>query len=183
MSETNVTHLPRPKPDRTAAERKRRSRANKRKHRDIRVTVPGHGVTAPVTAPVCRVTALSRPLPLVAALALAAVSAVFSITGMTSIFVGAFWPVIGMGVALELGKLSAVAWLGRAGCAVHPARPPKTAVCSLIGVLMALNAIWAAPFALSNLPSARSLSSSVGRGHRVASLSGSFAVSGLTPGV
>jgi hypothetical protein len=36
----------------------------------------------------------------------------FSIYGMTSIFVGAFWPVIGMGVALEVGKLSAVAWLG-----------------------------------------------------------------------
>ena len=47
-----------------------------------------------------------------AALALATVSAGFSITGMTSIFVGSFLPVIGMGVALELGKLSTVAWLG-----------------------------------------------------------------------
>src|SRR5260370_33902655 len=49
---------------------------------------------------------------LTAALALATVSGGFSITGMTSIFVGAYWPVIGMGVALEVGKLSAVAWLG-----------------------------------------------------------------------
>src|SRR5258708_1620001 len=49
----------------------------------------------------------------IAALALATVSAGFSITGMTSIFVGSFWPVIGMGIALELGKLSARAWLGR----------------------------------------------------------------------
>jgi len=79
----------------------------------------------------------------VAALALATVSAGFSITGMTSIFVGSFWPVIGMGVALELGKLSAVAWLGRAGCAVHPARPLKTAVGVMIGVLMALSAVGA----------------------------------------
>ena len=38
--------------DRTATERKRRSRANKRKRRDIPVTMPGHGVTVPVTAPV-----------------------------------------------------------------------------------------------------------------------------------
>jgi hypothetical protein len=48
----------------------------------------------------------------VAALALATVSAGFSITGMTGVFVGATLPVIGMGVALELGKLSAVARLG-----------------------------------------------------------------------
>jgi hypothetical protein len=44
-------------------------------------------------------------LTFLAALALASVSAGFSIYGFTSIFVGAFWPVIGMGVALELGKL------------------------------------------------------------------------------
>jgi hypothetical protein len=49
-------------------------------------------------------------------------------------------------VAPELGKLSAVAWLGRAGCAVHPARPLKTAVRGLIGVLMALNAVGAYGF-------------------------------------
>jgi hypothetical protein len=49
-------------------------------------------------------------------------------------------------VALELGKLSAVAWLGRAGCAVHPARPLKTAIRGLIGVLMALNAVGAYGF-------------------------------------
>jgi hypothetical protein len=49
---------------------------------------------------------------LVAASSLAAVSGGFSIYGMTSIFTGALYPVIGMGAALELGKLSAVAWLG-----------------------------------------------------------------------
>jgi hypothetical protein len=47
---------------------------------------------------------------LIAALALATVSGGFSITSMTAIFVGAYWPVIGMGVAIEIGKLSAVAW-------------------------------------------------------------------------
>src|SRR6266436_8779514 len=76
-----------------------------------------------------------------AALALAAASAGFSITGMTSIFVGAFWPVIGMGIALEIGKLSAVAalptlrWGGLKG-----------ALIALIAVLMALNAIGAYGF-------------------------------------
>jgi hypothetical protein len=52
---------------------------------------------------------------LVAALALAAVSGSFSVVGLTSIFAGAFWPIIGMGVGFEGGKLAAVAWLGRHG--------------------------------------------------------------------
>jgi hypothetical protein len=38
---------------------------------------------------------------MVAALALAAVSAGFSITGMAAVFVGATLPVIGMGAALD----------------------------------------------------------------------------------
>jgi len=78
----------------------------------------------------------------VAALALAAVSAGFSITGMTSIFVGATVPVIGMGVALELGKLSAAAWLGRYGG--KPAL--RGALIVLVAVLMGLNAIGAYGF-------------------------------------
>ena len=45
------------------------------------------------------------------ALALACVSAAFSIDGLTAIFAGAFWPVITMGAALEAGKLVAAAWL------------------------------------------------------------------------
>jgi hypothetical protein len=42
-----------------------------------------------------------------AALALTSVSAAFSIDGLTAIFGGAFWPVIAMGMALEVGKLVA----------------------------------------------------------------------------
>jgi hypothetical protein len=79
-----------------------------------------------------------------AALALATVSAGFSITGLTSIFVGAFWPVVAMGCALELGKLSAVAWLGRyssgAGWRL------KGCLVALVAVLMGLNAIGAYGF-------------------------------------
>jgi hypothetical protein len=75
---------------------------------------------------------------LAAALALATVSAYFSITGLTSIFVGAFGSVIGMGIALEIGKLSAVAWLGhQRGTA---SRPLRAALAFLVTVLMVLNA-------------------------------------------
>jgi hypothetical protein len=80
----------------------------------------------------------------VSALALATVSAGFSITGMTSIFVGSFWPVIGMGIAFELGKLSAVAWLARYRH-MAPWRL-RTALVALVAVLMALNAIGAYGF-------------------------------------
>ena len=45
----------------------------------------------------------------IVALALASVSAAFSIDGLTAIFAGAFWPVITMGAVLEAGKLVAAA--------------------------------------------------------------------------
>jgi hypothetical protein len=64
--------------------------------------------TAPAPA------AVSRSAFLVA-LALAAVSGSFAIYGLTSIFSGAFLPVIAMGTALEAGKLAAVSWLGQSG--------------------------------------------------------------------
>jgi hypothetical protein len=81
---------------------------------------------------------------LTAALGLAIVSGGFSITGMTSIFVGAYLPVIGMGMALEVGKLAAVAWLGhQRGMASWRLR---AALAVLVAVLMGLNAIGAYGF-------------------------------------
>jgi hypothetical protein len=71
-----------------------------------------------------------------AALSLAAVSACFSVTGLTSIFAGAFWAVVAMGVAFEAGKLSAVAWLGQ-----HHDGRLRVALIVLVAVLMAFNAI------------------------------------------
>ena len=66
--------------------------------------------SAPVTVPAAQTPRNGITVAiLMAALSLATVSAGFSITGMTSIFVASFWPVIAMGVALEFGKLSAVA--------------------------------------------------------------------------
>jgi hypothetical protein len=83
-------------------------------------------------------------LTLLAALALATVSAGFSIYGMTSIFVGAFLPVIAMGVALELGKLRAVTWIGRNSSS--PAWGLKGALAALVIVLMGLNVVGAFGF-------------------------------------
>lgn len=72
-----------------------------------------------------------------AALALAACSAGMSVTGLSTIFAGASLPVIGMGTALEFGKLSAVAWLGQR----NGGRALRCALLALVGVLMVLNSI------------------------------------------
>jgi hypothetical protein len=66
----------------------------------------------------------------------------FSIKGMTAVFVGATLPVIGMGVALELGKLSAVACLGRR----YGSAALRAALVALVAVLMGLNAVGAYGF-------------------------------------
>jgi hypothetical protein len=100
------------------------------------VTPPEWRTMAPVERPAERHGRGVRRAAFIAALSLASVSAYFAITGMTAIFVGAFWAVIGMGVALEVGKLSAVAalpTLRRGGL--------KTALGILVTVLMALNAV------------------------------------------
>jgi hypothetical protein len=75
---------------------------------------------------------------LIVALALASISAAFSIDGLTAIFAGAFWPVITMGAALEAGKLVAAAWLTEPNSA-----PPllRLVLVAMIGVLMSLNAV------------------------------------------
>jgi hypothetical protein len=115
----------------------------------------GDGVTLPTraTAPRWRSAPASQRaaehhridrLTLFAALALASVSAGFSIYGFTSVFVGAFWSVIGMGVALELGKLRAVTWIGRNGSS--QVWGLKGALAALVIVLMGLNVVGAFGF-------------------------------------
>ena len=74
-----------------------------------------------------------------AAVALTSVSAAFSIDGLTAIFAGAFWPVIAMGTALEVGKLVATAWL-RENWRTAPSAL-RTGLAAMIAVLMALNAV------------------------------------------
>src|SRR5262245_19177264 len=156
--------------DRRAAARQARKRSKIRADRDARAIKDGSVVShvgAPVTVPtvtrsrVANAPRAARVLPLppgadvhvpaerhhidrltlLAALALASVSAGYAIYGMTSIFVGAFWPVIGMGLALELGKLRAVTWIGRN--ASTPWWGLKGALTVLVLVLMGLNVIGA----------------------------------------
>jgi hypothetical protein len=154
----NITPL-RPKgakSDPTSAQRQARFR---KKRKGI-VTVQRGSVVVPPSAPPVPI-ALPTPPPhagrvdipavtvarnggvtvatLTAALALATVSAGFSINGMTSIFTGALYPVVGMGAALELGKLSAVAWLGHRHGSGSWAL--KASLTILVTVLMTLNAV------------------------------------------
>ena len=75
----------------------------------------------------------------IVALALACVSAAFSIDGLTAIFAGAFWPVITMGAALEAGKLVAAAWLTEHWKSAPPLL--RLILVAMIGVLMGLNAV------------------------------------------
>jgi hypothetical protein len=129
-SETNVTQLrPAKAKDITGAARARRFRTKKRKASVTRTVTPVVPATVTVGAPTGEILQSEKLNDIkgsvtvrrnrgvticttITALSLATVSAGFSITGMTSIFVGTYWPVVGMGVALEAGKLSAVASLG-----------------------------------------------------------------------
>jgi hypothetical protein len=52
-------------------------------------------------------------LALLVALSVSGVSAYYSIIGLTAIFAAAYWPVIIMGAALEVGKLVTATWLHR----------------------------------------------------------------------
>lgn len=85
-----------------------------RKARKVVYDAPNATVSAPRNAPrdapSGRTMTTATPT---AALALATCSAAFSVNGLTAIFAGAFWSVIGLGIAFEVGKLSAVAWLGQ----------------------------------------------------------------------
>jgi len=78
-----------------------------------------------------------RATTFLAVLSLATCSAAFSISGLTAIFAGAFWAVIGMGVAFELGKLTAVATIGRR----YGSGALRLALVVLVSVLMVLNSI------------------------------------------
>src|SRR5215218_8511082 len=76
---------------------------------------------------------------LIVALALACVSAAFSIDGLTAIFAGAFWPVIIMGATLEAGKLVAAAWLTENWHSTPGLL--RLILVAMVGALMSLNAV------------------------------------------
>jgi hypothetical protein len=103
--------------------------------------------TQPVPHPAILAPMADRPakrdrITILIALATAAVSAWFSIYGMTAIFVGAFLPVVALGVVLELGKLRAVALIGIG----RGSWRLRVALIAMVGVLMTLNAVGAYGF-------------------------------------
>jgi hypothetical protein len=176
----NITTL-RPKlKDPTGAQRQARFR---KKRNGVVTVAKGDAAGAPTPAQVAqpnlsppplarRVTEMPTVTPrngagitvatLTAALSLAAVSGGFSVYGMTSIFTGALYPVIGMGAALELGKLSAVAWLGHRHSSGSWGF--KASLTMLVAVLMALNAVGAYGF--------------LAKAHIASALAGDLAVAG-----
>jgi hypothetical protein len=80
---------------------------------------------------------------------------------LTAIFAGAWWPVVGIGAVLEVGKLSAVAWLGQH----RGARALRFALVALVAVLMVLNSIGVYGF--------------LSRAHIEHALTGNLTVAGL----
>jgi hypothetical protein len=137
-TETNTNVTPLRPTDPTNAERQRRHRAKKKRPTVTRSVTPKAPRTVTETVTVERRGSVTvTAATLVAALSLATCSAAFSISGLTSIFAGAFWAVIGLGIAFEIGKLSAVVWLGQR----NGARTLRFACVGLVAVLMALNSI------------------------------------------
>ena len=125
--------------DRNAAERQRRYRQRKKLQKAGITDTPAAAAPADAaTPPQPRRRGLIPIVMACAALAVAGVSASFSIIGLTAVFTGAFWAVVGMGAAMECAKLSAVGWLGRR---YATSRALKGAIVALIVTLMGLNAI------------------------------------------
>ena len=50
-------------------------------------------------------------ITLLVALSISAIAAYYSIVGLTAIFAAAVFPIILMGVVLEIGKITATVWL------------------------------------------------------------------------
>ena len=50
-------------------------------------------------------------LTFISAISISVIAAGYSIIGLTTLFAGAFWPIVAMGSVLEVGKLVAASWL------------------------------------------------------------------------
>lgn len=71
-------------------------------------------------------------LALITALGISAVAAYYSIIGLTTIFAGAFYPILIMGSALEIGKLVTISWLYRNWQIVSTAVKYYLSICVII---------------------------------------------------
>src|SRR5258708_3422464 len=109
--------------------------------------VHGPAVPEPVPVPAPVPAIVHAPakrdwITILIALAMATVSAGFSIVGLTSVFVGAFGPVVALGVVLEAGKLRAVALIGMG----RGSRRLRLFLVAAVATLMGLNAVGAYGF-------------------------------------
>ena len=100
-----------------------------------------HGPAVPAPA-IVHAPAKRDWITILIALAMATVSAGFSIVGLTSVFVGAFGPVVALGVVLEAGKLRAVALIGMG----RGSRRLRLFLVAAVATLMGLNAVGAYGF-------------------------------------
>jgi hypothetical protein len=104
-----------------------------------------HGPVVPGPAPapaIVHAPAKRDWITILIALAMATVSAGFSIVGLTSVFVGAFGPDVALGVVLEAGKLRAVALIGMG----RGSRRLRLFLVAAVATLMGLNAVGAYGF-------------------------------------
>ena len=106
-----------------------------------------HGPAVPDPVPVPAPAIVHAPakrdwITILIALAMATVSAGFSIVGLTSVFVGAFGPDVALGVVLEAGKLRAVALIGMG----RGSRRLRLFLVAAVATLMGLNAVGAYGF-------------------------------------
>jgi hypothetical protein len=100
-------------------------------------SLPAPQVTAGAVAAQRGNATFSRSITLIAALAIATVQGGMAVTGLTTVFAGAFWPVIAMGSTMEFAKLAGVAWLSRD----DGTRPLRTAMVALVAILMVLSSV------------------------------------------
>jgi hypothetical protein len=131
MSDDVVTFRRKPL---TATERSRRCRA-RRKGNATNATA----VAAGATHPAAERSSVLRLLTFTAAIALACVSAFFSITGMVILFPGAVTPVVAMAATMEAGKLIGAAWL--AHCWHATGILLRATLTALVALLAAINAV------------------------------------------
>jgi hypothetical protein len=117
----------------------------------------------------------TRLCSLVAALALAVVSGVIAVEGLTMVFAGAFWPVVAIGGVLEAGKLAATAWLRENWCAAEGIL--RAVMLAMVVILMALNGVGVFGF-LTRAHLERQLVMEAGAADRAADIEGRLSVEG-----
>ena len=126
--------------DKTVAARTRRAPQRRRQNQN---TTPPPSAEAPAVTASRNRYSIAKGVALLTALSLAGVSGLFSVVGLTGVFLGSFWPVVAMGTVFEVAKLSAVALVGQGRVT---SRTLKFGIVTLIAALMVLNFIGAYGF-------------------------------------